>query len=193
MRVRTEAEVLHSLTGVLGAAEEEGVGTGGGTEGKLVQSEDLTTGLLNASASSGGDAQSSDRQLRDGQEAVVIGDGTDHNDGLALVRLVDVRGNTGNRNRGTVDARHEETAENSLVEVGLRAACQESLISFFFFFFFASKMCHCKRKSRKGFSYEPGSGKASRAPASRRCRSWEPCGACCAHGDGPSRYLKIRT
>lgn len=192
MRVRTEAEVLHSLTGVLGAAEEEGVGTSGGTEGKLVQSEDLTTGLLNASASSGGDAQSSDRQLRDGQEAVVIGDGTDHNDGLALVRLVDVRGNTGDRNRRAVDARHEETAKNSLVEVGLRAAYQESPISFLLLFSLPPNV-PLQTKSRKGFSYEPGSGKASRAPASRRCRSWEPCGACCAHGDGRSRYLKIRT
>lgn len=135
MRVRTEAEVLHSLTGVLGTAEEQGVGTGGGTEGKLVQSKDLATGLLNASASSGGDTQSSERQLGDGQKAVIISNGSDHNDGLALVGLVDVRGNTRNRNRGAVDARHEEAAENSLVEVGLRAACQRSLISIYFFRF----------------------------------------------------------
>lgn len=131
MRVGTEAEVLHGLTGVLGATEEQGVGTGRGTQSKLVQGEGLTTGLLNTGTGSGGEAQSSDGELGDVQEAVVISDGTDHNNGLALLRLVDVGGDAGKRDRGTVDARHEEAAENGLVEVGLRAACQRDPRSVF--------------------------------------------------------------
>lgn len=130
MRVRTEAEVLDSLPGVLRATEEQGVGTGGSAQSELVQSQDLTAGFLDAGTSGGSEPQSGDRQLRDGQEAVVIRHGADHNDGLALLRLVDVRGDTRKRNRGTVDARHEEAAENSLVEVRLRAACQGTRISF---------------------------------------------------------------
>lgn len=130
--MRAKAEVLHSLTGVLGTTEKQGVGTGGGTQSKLVHGENLATSLLNASASSGGNTQSSDGELGDDQEAVVIGDGTNNNDGLALVRLVDVGSDARDRNRGAVDARHEEAAENSLVEVGLRAAYRKSLISFFF-------------------------------------------------------------
>lgn len=122
----TEAEVLHGLTGVLGATEEQGVGTGRGTQSKLIQGEGLTTSLLDAGTGSGGEAQSSDGQLGNVQEAVVIGDGADNDHGLALLRLVDVRGDAGERNRGAVDARHEEAAENGLVEVGLRAACKRS-------------------------------------------------------------------
>lgn len=125
MRVRTETEVLDSLTGVLGATEEQSVGTGRGTQSKLVQSEGLTTGLLDTGTGGGSEPQSSDGKLGGVQEAVVIGDGADHDHGLALLRLVDVRGNAGKRNWGPVDARHEEAAENGLVEVGLRAACQK--------------------------------------------------------------------
>lgn len=122
MRVRAETEVLDSLAGVLRATQEESVGTGRSAQGKLVQGEDLTTGLLDAGTGGSGEAQSGDRQLGDSQEAVVVGDGADDNNGLALLGLGDVGSNSRERDRGAVDARHEETAENSLVEVGLRAA-----------------------------------------------------------------------
>ena len=122
MAVGAEAEVLHGLTSVLGSTEEESVGTGGGTESQLVEGQDLTTSLLNAGSGSRGEAQGSHGQLGDGQEAVVIGDGSDHDDGLALVGLGHVRGDARERNRGTVDPRHKETTQNDLVEVRLRAA-----------------------------------------------------------------------
>jgi hypothetical protein len=57
--VGTEAEVLHGLTGVLRATEEEGVGTGGSAESKLIQSQGLTASLLNASASGGSETEGS--------------------------------------------------------------------------------------------------------------------------------------
>jgi hypothetical protein len=127
--VGTEAEVLHGLTGVLGSTEEEGVGTGRSTESKLVQGQSLTTSLLNASTSSGGEAEGSDRELGNIQQAVVIGNSADDDDGLALVGLANVRDGTRKRNRGTVNSRHKETTENSLVEVGLGTAYHSSQIS----------------------------------------------------------------
>ena len=199
--MRTEAEVLDSLTGVLGATEEQSVGTGRGTQSKLVQGEGLTTGVLDTGTGGGGESQGSDGKLGNVQEAVVIGDGPDHDHGLALLRLVDVRCNAGKRNRGAVDARHEEAAENGLVEVGLRAACQRSQISLRSWLKFEGKNSSFRpcllRRTRIGFwmgrgreSYGPGSGTTSPAPASTRSRSSAPCGGCCAHGDGPGRYLR---
>lgn len=130
--VRTEAKVLHGLTSILGTTEEQSVGTSGGSQSKLVKSQNLAAGLLDTSASCGSEAQSGDRQLRHSQEAVVVRHGTNHNDSLALLRIVDVRGDTGKRNRGTVDARHEETAEDGLVEVGLGAAYRDTSVRFSF-------------------------------------------------------------
>ena len=75
--VGTHTEVLDSLTGVLGAAEEEGVGTGGETGGDLVDGEDLTAGLLDAGTSRGGDAEGRNGELGELKQAVVVGDGAD--------------------------------------------------------------------------------------------------------------------
>lgn len=76
-RVGTEAEVLESLTGVLGSTEEEGVGTSGGASGNLVDGEGLTTSLLNARASGGSEAESRNGELGELEHAVVVSDGTD--------------------------------------------------------------------------------------------------------------------
>jgi hypothetical protein len=72
--VRTEAEVLEGLTGVLGTAEEESVGTSRCPQGKLIDGKALTAGLLNTSAGSRGEAESGDGELGDLQETGVIGD-----------------------------------------------------------------------------------------------------------------------
>jgi hypothetical protein len=77
VRVGTEAKVLESLTGVLGSTEEEGVGSGGGAGSNLVNGEALTTSLLDASASGGGEAESRNRDLGELEHAVVVSDGTD--------------------------------------------------------------------------------------------------------------------
>lgn len=115
----TEAEVLNSLTGVLGSTEEQSVGTSGSTESKLVQSQSLTTSLLDSGASGGSETESSNRQLGNGKETVVVSDGSDHNNSLALVRLGNVGNQTRKRDRGTVDPGHEKAAEHDLVEVGV--------------------------------------------------------------------------
>ena len=126
--VGTEAEVLDSLTGVLGATEEDGVGTGGETGGNLVDGESLTASLLNAGAGRGGEAQGSDGELGELKEAVVVGDGADNDNGLALVvlRIGLVGGSSDDLGEGdgrAVDLGHHKTAEDNLVEGSVGAAC----------------------------------------------------------------------
>lgn len=126
--VGTEAEVLDGLTGVLGSTEEQSVGTGGETGGNLVDGESLTASLLNAGAGRGGEAHGSDGELRELEKAVVIGDGADNDNGLALVGLrVGLVGgggdDLGERDGRAVDLGHHKTAEDNLVEGRIGAAC----------------------------------------------------------------------
>lgn len=126
--VGTEAEVLDGLTGVLGSTEEDGVGTSGETGGNLVDGKDLTTSLLDAGAGRGGEAQGSDGELGELKKAVVVGDGADNDDGLALVvlRVGLVGGGSddlGERDGRAVDLGHHKTAEDNLVEGRIGTAC----------------------------------------------------------------------
>jgi len=114
--VGAEAEVLDGLAGVLGAAEEQGVGARGLLESELVEGQGLAAGSLDASAGSGGEAQGGDVDLGDLEEAVVIGDGADNNDRLLLVAVLEVGGNAREGDGRAVDAAHEEAAEHDLVE-----------------------------------------------------------------------------
>lgn len=87
MLVRAHAKVLDGLAGVLWAAEEEGVGASWRAHGDLVNGEALTAGGLDACAGSGSEAECGNGELGHGQEAVVVGHGTDQDNGLALVLL----------------------------------------------------------------------------------------------------------
>lgn len=112
--VGSETEVLDSLTGVLGATEEDDVGTGWCAEGELVECDGLTTGLLNAGTGSCGELERADAELGELEETVVIGDGTDNGADLALVDLggVLVGGDgddLGERHWWGVDARHTQS------------------------------------------------------------------------------------
>lgn len=122
MAVRTEAEVLDSLTGVLGTTEDQGVASGGGTESKLVQGDGLTTGSEDAGTGGSGESQSSDSHLGALEQTVVIGDGTDNNDGSLLSLLVDVGDNAGQGDGRSVDLGRKQTSENNLVERGIGSA-----------------------------------------------------------------------
>lgn len=130
MRVGTEAEVLDGLTGVLGATEEEGVGTGRGAHGQLIDGQGLTTSGDNAGAGSVGVAEGSDRELGELKETVVVSDGADQDNGLALVSLAGVLvGSSGNdlgeRHGRAVDLAHVQTAEDSGVELAVGTACAQ--------------------------------------------------------------------
>ena len=77
MGVGSETEMLDGLTGVLGATDEDGVGPSGEAGSDLVDGEALTTGLLDAGAGRGGEAESRNGELGDLEHAVVVSDGTD--------------------------------------------------------------------------------------------------------------------
>lgn len=121
--VRAETEVLEGLAGVLGAPEEEGVGASRSPEGELVESQGLTTGSEDPGAGSGGEAESGDSQLGDGELTVVVGDGADYDDGLVGVLVTDIAGDARDRDRRAVDLGGEEAAENNLVEGSVGPAC----------------------------------------------------------------------
>lgn len=120
----TEAEVLDSLTGVLGATEDQGVASSGGTESKLVQGDSLTTSSEDAGTGGGGESQSSDGHLGALEQTVVVGDGTDNNDGSLLTLLVDVGDNAGQGDGRSVDLGRKQTSKNNLVERGIGSACK---------------------------------------------------------------------
>jgi hypothetical protein len=127
VRVGTEAEVLDGLTGVLGATEEEGVGTGRGAHGQLIDGQGLTTSGDNAGAGSVGVAEGSDRELGELKKTVVVSDGADQDDGLALVSLAGVLVGSGGNDLGerhgrAVDLAHVQTAEDSGVELAVGTA-----------------------------------------------------------------------
>jgi len=112
----SEAEVLNSLSGVLWSSEEKSVASGWSSESQLVQSQDLTSSSNDAGTSRSGEAKGSDAELGNGQEAVVIGDSANDDNGLVVGLLGGVPNNSGDRDGGSVDAGHKEAAKNDLVE-----------------------------------------------------------------------------
>lgn len=138
MLVGTESEMLDGLTGVLGTSDQDDIAAGRVSQSQLVQSQSLTTGLLDPGTSSGGESESSDVQLGDGQESVVVGDGTDDRNRLAFVCLLRTLAlclghEAGDGDWGSVDARLEQSLEDNFVEVGVGAPCcgrkERSLVS----------------------------------------------------------------
>lgn len=123
MLVGAKAEVPDGLAGVLGATEDQGVGASRGTQSQLIKGNSLATCRNDAGAGGSGKSQSGNRDLGEGQEAVVIGNGTNDNDGPLLV-LLDVGDNARQRDGGSVNLRHEETAEDNLVEGRIGSACR---------------------------------------------------------------------
>jgi hypothetical protein len=114
--VWAEAEVLDCLTGVLWSSEEQGVASSRSAESQLIQSQSLSSSSDDASTSSSSESESGNAELGDGQEAVVIGDGAnDYNSALVILTGF-VGNNSRDGDRGSVDAGHEESAENDLVE-----------------------------------------------------------------------------
>lgn len=120
----TEAEVLDGLTVVLGATQEQGVGTGGFLQGELVEGQGAAASGQDARAGGGGEAQSGDLDLGDLEQAVVIGDGADNNDGLLVVAILQVGLDTGQRDGRAVDARGKQAAQDNLVEGRVGTTCR---------------------------------------------------------------------
>lgn len=121
--VGTEAEVLDGLTAVLGATQEQGVGTGGLLKSELVEGQGAAAGGQDARAGGGGEPQGGDLDLGDLEQAVVVGDGADNNDRLLVIAVLQVGLDTGQGDGGAVDAGGKEAAQDNLVEGGVGTAC----------------------------------------------------------------------
>ena len=121
--VRAVAKVLDGLTSVLGPTEEQRVAASGGLERELVEGQSLATGGLDASTGGGSEAEGRDVDLGDLEEAVVVGDGADDDNGALLV-ILNVARNAREGDGGAVDTGHKQAAEDDLVEARVGAACE---------------------------------------------------------------------
>jgi len=90
----------------------------------LIQGQNLTTSLQDTGLSGLGEVKGSNRELGEVQETRVIGDGTDNNNGLAFLVVLDDARNSDGR---TVDTRHKETLQDNLVEVGISTTSEETV------------------------------------------------------------------
>lgn len=124
MLVGTEAEVLHSLTSVLGTTEQQCVGTGGLLQGELVKSLGSAASSQDTGTGGGGESQGSDVHLGHLEQTSVIGDSANNDNGLLLVAVLDVGVDAGQRHGGAVHAGHKQTAQDDLVEGGVGTACR---------------------------------------------------------------------
>ena len=127
MLVGSHAEVLDSLTGVLGSSQQNNIASSWVLHGELVEGHALTASLLDPGTGSGCESQRGNVEFGDGQEAVVICDGSNDGDRLVLVGLLcalgaDFADDAGDGHGRAVDAGHEKTLEHDLVEVGVGSA-----------------------------------------------------------------------
>ncbi|KAL2274501.1 hypothetical protein FJTKL_03170 [Diaporthe vaccinii] len=123
------SEVLDGLTVVLGATQEQGVGTGGLLKGKLVEGQGAAASGQNARAGGGGEPQGGDLDLGDLEQTVVVGDGADNNDRLLVVAVLQVGLDAGQGNGRAVDAGHKEAAQDNLVEGRVGTTCILRVVS----------------------------------------------------------------
>jgi hypothetical protein len=120
----THTEVLNGLTRVLGTTDKDSVSTSRGTESQLIQGQNLTTSLQDTSLGSLGEVKGSNRELGEVQKTRIIGNGTDNNNSLTFLVVLD---NTRDSDGRTVDARHKETLQDNLVEVGISTTSKETV------------------------------------------------------------------
>lgn len=122
MLVRSKAEMLDGLSGVLRPSEEEGVGAGRGPHRELVEGQALASGGDDAGAGGCSESQRGDGELGDLEQSVVVRHGADYDNGfaqglLACPATLGVRNDAGERDWRAIDLGHEETAEDDFVEV----------------------------------------------------------------------------
>jgi hypothetical protein len=114
--VRSKPKVLDSFSGVLGPPEEECITSSRSSQGQLIQSQSLSTCGEDTSTSGCSKSEGSNAELGNNEEAVVIGDCANNDNGLVVRLLGGVRDNSGDGNRRPVDAGHEKPAKNNLIE-----------------------------------------------------------------------------
>jgi len=122
----TVAEVALGFTSGLASAEDNGVLSLRGEEGKLVESKAFAAGLDNLCTSTFGELECADGQLRAVQETDIVGHGGDNDSGLGLGTL-HVSCQTRDGERRSVDARHVQTFQDNLVDLGVGTTCKETV------------------------------------------------------------------
>lgn len=76
--------MLEGLTGILWSSQEKSVASSWGSECQLIQSQRFSSSGKDARTSSSGEAESSNAELGDSQETVVISDSANDDEGLAI-------------------------------------------------------------------------------------------------------------
>ncbi len=117
--------MLNGLTAVLGATENKSVATGRSAKSKLIERNGFTTSGNNAGTGGSSESEGSDSHLGASEQAVVVGDGANNDNGALLAFLVDVRDDAGQGDGRAVDLGHKETSKNDLVERGIGSAWEE--------------------------------------------------------------------
>merc|ERR1711937_322761 len=120
------AKVAVSDTGSALATEQHAAGASRGTEGELVEGNNLATGLDDTGASSLSDAQAADRELGHVEHPDVVGDSAHEHGGLVGL-VLHLPGNERNGDRGPVGVALEQTLQDHLVERRVGAALQEAV------------------------------------------------------------------
>lgn len=120
-------EVSNGFTSVTRTSQQQSVGTSGSLNSQLVQSQNLTSSLDDASTCGFSEAKSANADLGNVQQTNVVSDGTNNNgDGLLVLALQEL-GNTGQGKRRAVHLGHHQSLEDDLVELGFGSAGQESI------------------------------------------------------------------
>ena len=128
MFVRAETKVLDGLARVLRAAQQQGVRAGRRSQRQLIQRQALSAGSEDPRAHGGGEAQGGNGQLGHQQQPVVVRHRADDDDRLVLVLFDGVpircrRHDPRDAHRRPVRARHEQPAQDGLVEGRVGPAC----------------------------------------------------------------------
>jgi len=116
--------VLDGITAVSWSLQEERVLAQWSLLSELVEADDFSASFEDALAGRLGDAESGQLHLGHGLESGIVGNGTDNDDGLALLH---VGAESGERQRWSVGSAHEETLEEDLVELGVSSSRQEAV------------------------------------------------------------------
>jgi len=130
MLMRPKPKMLHRLPRILRAPQQQRPCPRRLPHRQLIQRKTLPARLLNACPRRACEPQCRDAQFGDLDQAVIVGHGSDDDDGLVRMCLgvmcVCGGGDYAGEGHGwAVGLRHEEAAENGGVEAGVSAACMQ--------------------------------------------------------------------
>lgn len=120
MLMRPKPKVLNRLPRILRPPKQQRIRSRRRPKSQLIKRETLPTSLLDPRTRRSREMQGRDCQLRDLEQADVVRDGADYDEGfLGALHFCEAREGHG----WAVDARGEEAAEDDAVEGGGGAAC----------------------------------------------------------------------